>query len=113
MANVIATQRGYFGRVLREPGDAFVVPDEIMADDKLRPSWVRLAKAADLAATDGPADKPAKAKPGPKPKAETVTAPVAAPFSDAPAPETVRVTNEINEATGATQPDWLAPGTDI
>lgn len=34
------------------------------------------------------------------------------PFADAPAPQTVepvRATNEINAATGATQPDWVAP----
>jgi hypothetical protein len=34
------------------------------------------------------------------------------PFADAPEPETlkpVRTKNEINDATGATQPDWVAP----
>ena len=35
-------------------------------------------------------------------------APTAEPFADAPAP--VRVSNEINDATGATQPDWVAGG---
>lgn len=111
MAKVIATARGYFGKVLREPGDAFDVPEDIMADDKLRPSWVRLAKAADAVAADAPAakaDAPAAKR---KARAETVTAPVAAPFQDAPEP--VRVVNEINEATGATQPDWVAPAADI
>ena len=111
MAKVIATQRGYFGKVLRDPGDAFDVPDEIMADDKLRPSWVRLARRADLAAdaeaVAAPADAEGPKRAGRKPRAETVAAPVAAPFIEAPEP--VRVENEINAATGATQPDWVAP----
>lgn len=111
MAKVIATARGYFGKVLREPGDAFDVPDGVMADDKLRPSWVRLAKAADAVAPDAPAAKADASAGKRKGKPETVTAPVAAPFSDAPEP--VRVVNEINEATGATQPDWLSPPADI
>ncbi|WP_421930042.1 Rho termination factor N-terminal domain-containing protein [Nitratireductor rhodophyticola] len=34
------------------------------------------------------------------------------PFGDAPKPQTaepVRATNEVNDALGATQPDWVAP----
>lgn len=115
MAKVVATQRGYFGKMIREIGDTFDVPDEIMADEGLRPSWVEPVKGRDQVADAAPVDaaEPARterAKPGPKPKAkpETVAAPVAAPFIDAPQP--VRVENEINAATGATQPDWVAPG---
>ncbi len=115
MAKVIATQRGYFGRVIREPGETFDVPDEIMADDKLRPSWVQPVKrSAQVEAAADPAEPaaPVKAKPGPKPK--TVAAPTAAPFADPPAPEPIRVQNEINDALGTTQPDWVAPaGGDI
>lgn len=116
MAKVVATQRGYFGRTIREPGDTFDVPDEIMDDEGLRPSWVERVGKADAepaTAQDAPEpEKPAKAKPGPKPK--TVTAPVAAPFADPPAPEPIRVQNEVNEALGTTQPDWVAPaGGDI
>lgn len=114
MAKVVATQRGYFGRMIREPGDTFDVPDEIMADEGLRPSWVELVKGRDQVADAAPGDatepaKPEKAKPGPKAKAkpETVAAPTQEPFIEAPQP--VRVENEINAATGATQPDWVAP----
>ena len=41
-----------------------------------------------------------------------VAANAPAPFSDAPAPETVepiRASSEINDALGTTQPDWVMP----
>lgn len=116
MAKVRATQRGFFDRTLREPGDVFAVPDDIMEDPKRRPSWVELVgKVEDSRAEgpkpDAPAGDTAKPRGSRKPKAETVTAPTAAPFADAPEP--VRVVNEVNAATGETQPDWIAPGADI
>lgn len=137
MANVIAKQRGYFGGVLREPGENFPIPDEIMEDKKRRPSWVRLAafggkgdhdgdgktggsaaSAADKAAATGAAaadvdadkDKSAKGKGKGgkgKAKAETIDAPTAEPFADATEP--VHVENEIDKALGTIQPDWIAP----
>lgn len=110
MANVVAKSRGYFAKVLREPGEVFSVPDDIMDDPKMRPSWVKsLDRSYDVTAADAP--EPAKTQGKRKAKAETVTAPVAEPFADAPEP--VRVVNEVNDATGGTQPDWLAPGDDI
>lgn len=63
MANTIATSRGYFGGVIREIGDSFVVPDEVWNDKKRRPSWAKLAKgggkADDVAKAEPPADAPA------------------------------------------------------
>ena len=44
-----------------------------------------------------------------------VEASAPAPFDDAPEPQTVkpvRAKSEINDALGATQPDWVAPGGD-
>jgi hypothetical protein len=105
MAKVVAVSRGYYGRMIRDIGDVFDVPDEIMADEGLRPSWVEIVGkvSAEPAAAAEP-EKPAKAKPGPKAKP--------APFADAPEP--VRVQNEINNALGTAEPDWVAPaGGDI
>lgn len=121
MVKVIANERGFFGGELRDAGAPFDVPDEIWDDKKTRPKWVRLAAFGGKGDHDGdgrtggtkPADdegddagKKGKGKKG-KGKAETVDAPTAEPFGDAPAPE--RVANEVNEATGATEPDWIAP----
>ena len=103
MAKVIATDRGYHGGQIREPGDIFDAEGEAR--------WFKpygADRAADVA-EPAPVDTKAKAKPGPKPRAETVQAPTVQPFMDAPEPVTVRVENAINTATGATQPDWVAP----
>ena len=118
MAKVIATQRGYFDRTLREPGDLFSVPDDIMEDPNRRPSWVEPVSDSQVEDSraeglepDALAGDAAKPRGGRKARAETVTAPTAAPFADAPEP--VRVSNEINTATGGTQPDWIASDADI
>lgn len=152
MAEVVAEQRGYWGGVVREIGDRFVIDDAIMNDKKRRPSWVRSARGAPKAddddksgvvaqfsTTDGivvpegwegfsAKDKKDLANKinaaigndqgkvaNVREAEEVITAyldgaPRTAPFSDAPEP--VRVKNEINEATGGTQPDWIAPGGD-
>ena len=96
MAKVVATQRGYFGGMIREGGDVFTVPDGAKA------SWWRSCGDGDAVLDAEPAKRKVK------PKADPV---VAAPFADAPEP--VHVGNEINAATGATQPDWISPGADI
>ncbi|SDL07439.1 hypothetical protein SAMN05428953_12656 [Mesorhizobium muleiense] len=117
MANVIAKVRGYFGNVLREPGDRFVIDDEIMDDPKRRPKWVNEASASpapeavETAEGEATDDKPKKGKGKGKGKPETVSAPSAKPFEDAPAP--IHVKNEINDALGSTQPDWIAPGAPV
>lgn len=100
LVTVVAIARGYFGE-LRDEGDVFQVPEGAKG------SWFRPVTDADVAA-DAPeeAEKPKRGKG--KARAETVAAPTAAPFSDAPEP--VRVQNEVNAATGGTQPDWVAPG---
>lgn len=46
MAEVVATEKGYFGGVIREIGDRFVIPDELWNDKKARPSWVKSARGA-------------------------------------------------------------------
>lgn len=123
MAKVIAKMRGYIDLVLREAGEVFHVDDELWADEKRRPKWCKEVSAEDAQAeaeagegeggegdgNDADDAKPAKGKGkgGRKSKPETVKAPEAKPFEDAPAP--VRVKNEINDATGGTQPDWLPP----
>ncbi|TIT90213.1 MAG: hypothetical protein E5W41_00670 [Mesorhizobium sp.] len=124
MAKVIAKMRGYIDLVLREAGEVFHVDDELWADEKRRPKWCREVVAEDAQAeaeagegsegdggdgndADDPKPAKGKGKGGRKPKPETVKAPEAKPFEDAPAP--VRVKNEINDATGGTQPDWLPP----
>lgn len=99
MAKVIAVSRGYYGRMIRDIGDVFDVPDEIMADARLRPSWVEIVGKATAEPAAAEPEKPAKAKPGPKAKP--------APFADAPEP--VRVQNEINTALGTAEPDWVMP----
>ena len=45
MAEVIATEKGYFGGLIREEGARFHLPDALWRDKKLRPSWVRLDPA--------------------------------------------------------------------
>ncbi|MER9628378.1 hypothetical protein [Mesorhizobium sp. M0296] len=124
MAKVIAQMRGYFGGIVREVGEAFGIDDEIMDDPKRRPRWVKEAGASDEVAeveetnanadADADADdkpKTGKGKAGRKSKAETIQAPEAKPFADAPTP--IRAKSEINDALGTTQPDWLAPGAPV
>lgn len=115
MVDVIATERGYYGGEIREAGERFSIPDEVMKDEKRRPRWVRLAAFGGKGDHDGDGftggaakpeddDKPAKGKGKGRAKAATPD-----PFEDAPEP--VRVANEANDATGATEPDWIAPTT--
>lgn len=117
MVKVIAATRGYFGGILRELGDDFHVPDDVWEDEKRRPKWVKLdpGSSEPEAETDEPDgdDKGGKGKAKGKggKKAKTVDAPNAAPFADNGDPEPVRVKNEVNDATGGTAPDWIAPGT--
>lgn len=138
MAEVVALQRGYYGRVIREEGARFTVPDAEMNDPKRRPSWVRRVKgeaAAPANAGDDVSldaltvkelrdlaeDKGIRIAPGAK-KADILKAiedegAASAPFADAPAPAPIpaaAVSTEIDHAlTGGPQPDWIAPGTDI
>lgn len=112
MAEVKATARGYYGGELREPGDVF--------EAEGKASWFEPVKGDDAEPFGGkgdhdgdgnpggsPAGENATARRGGRKKAETVAAPTAEPFADPPPPEPVRVANEANEATGATQPDWV------
>lgn len=104
MAKVVAIVRGYFGGVICEQGDVFEWPDDVKLG-----SWVKPADGREVVEADAPEPGP---EPGGKkrgrPKAETVQAPTAVPFADAPEP--VRVKSEINDALGSTQPDWIEPG---
>lgn len=113
---VRASTAGYVGGELRPAGARFMWPAGVPLG-----SWVKPVAFGGKGDHDGdgltggaaPADddgddaaKKGKGKKG-KGKAETVDAPTAEPFADAPAP--VRVKNEINDATGGTEPDWIAP----
>ena len=112
MSKVVATERGYCGGIVREPGDVF--------EAEGKASWFKPVKAGDATAEPfgGKGDHDGDGKPGGslpgdqstarrggRKKAETVEAPTAEPFADAPEP--VRVANEANDATGQTQPDWV------
>ena len=50
--DVVATEKGYWGGVIREIGDRFVIDDAIMHDKKRRPSWVKAARGSALADDD-------------------------------------------------------------
>lgn len=108
MVEVEATQRGYYGGAIRDPGDRFMIDDEIMKDEKRRPSWVKLVAFGGKGDHDGDGKtggaKPAAEKPAKGKKAAPVEMEV---FGDAPEP--VRVENEVNKALGSTEPDWVAP----
>ena len=112
---VRANTKGYVEGKLRNDGERFMWPAGVPIG-----SWVDPVAFGGKGDHDGdgltggskPADydgddaaKKGKDKKG-KGKAETVDAPTAEPFADAPAP--VRVKNEINDATGGTEPDWIA-----
>lgn len=112
MAKVVATQRGYFGRILREPGDVFGVPDGVTG------SWFEPVGGKPAEEFDAPvaladsapdADPPKRGRG--RPKAETVAAPTAVPFADPPEP--IRAPNEANALAGQTEPDWVQSGGDI
>lgn len=111
MSDVIATQRGFYGNVLREVGDRFEIEDEIMSDPKRRPSWVAPAKFGGKGDHDGDG-KPGGSKPETaaekkaREKAERSAA-KAEPFADAPEPIEVRG-NGVKEALPV-EPDWVAP----
>ena len=107
MTLVRANVHGYFGGVVRSPGDTFDVPDELWSDKDRRPSWAEAVNA-----DGGDADPVAQAVQvkgkGRGKKAETVDVPSAEPFADAPEPVAVAKGNGVKEALGA-EPDWIAP----
>ncbi|GAA3113541.1 hypothetical protein GCM10010520_67080 [Rhizobium viscosum] len=94
MVDVVATERGYFGGIRREPGERFSLPDALWKDEKRRPTWVRLARASDKTGAKAEAE-PAEKKPAAKP---------AKPFTP-PEPEG----NGVQEALGGPAPDWVPP----
>ena len=147
---VKATEKGFFGGEIREPGEVFNIPEEVWNDEKRRPSWVLPAKRSpadddveDASGDDGESGggdgegagedlgnmsvaelrEVAKKRGIPLSvtrKAEIIQAirdfPSAGsegggqtePFGDAPEP--VRAENQINDALGSTQPDWVPGG---
>lgn len=83
---VVAQYRGYFGSIIREPGDAFDIPDDLAADPARRPKWVLPeggrpwpsagpTDKADGADAKNKADKPAKGKAN-KAKADEAETPI-------------------------------------
>lgn len=104
MANVVAISKGYYGGMIRLPGDVFGMPDNEVAAT----SWVRPANGSASPVDAEPQqaeDKPAKRTR--KPKAETVEAPQAEPFAHEPEAVTIA---EASKELGLMQPDWLPPG---
>ncbi len=49
MAHVRANERGYFGGELREAGEVFAIPDDVMDDKKRAPKWVSRVSAREAA----------------------------------------------------------------
>ena len=90
MVDVIATERGYFGSIRREPGERFSLPDTLWKDEARRPTWVRLARSGTRADAEPAEKKPAG-------KAAKPTTP----------PEPIG--NGVQEALGGPAPDWLQP----
>lgn len=106
--------RGYFGGMIRDTGEKFEMPDEIMNDEALRPSWVEpVSTKLAMVDDDGPDDDdngqelapPAKGADKPKNKGgrPKKTAPETEAKDDEPKG------NGIAEALGS-PPDWLPPG---
>lgn len=104
---VTAVRKGYFGGKIRDAGEGFSIPDALMKDDKLRPSWVEAgggardslaeAEGESLAASPEPGDgEPAARKRSRKPK------PMNAPEGE--------TGNGLIEALGGPPPDWLPGG---
>lgn len=114
MTLVRAINTGYFGGIVRAPGDTFEVPAELWADEKRRPSWAAAVEFGGKGDHDGdghvggskPANEPKGRTKGKR--GETVEAPTAEPFADAPEPVVVPKGNGVKEALG-TEPDWVAP----
>lgn len=107
-ANLIATERGYYGGRIIEPGEPFTFAGD-WSDEAKRPTWAKLADEGDAETVEAPSaqpEAPAKGKRGKK--AETVEAPTAEAFSDAPAPIEAAAGNGVAEALGV-EPDWVAP----
>ncbi len=108
---VRAINRGYFGGIIREPGDKFDIDDAIMADADLRPSWVRPVKTVlGQVEVDGDDDggdgdetnegEPPKGKRGRKKKAD------GGGLEQLP-PVTVPDETGVAAALGGAAPDWL------
>ena len=104
MAKVRAISRGYVGLVLREAGDVFEWPEGQKLGSWVKPFKADLGEAVAVQDADEGKGKKGKAKG----KAETVEAPTAAPFADAPEPEIAKG-NGVEEALGGPAPDWLPP----
>ncbi len=113
---VTAVRKGYFGGKIRDAGEGFAVPDALMKDARLRPSWVEPAGGADVLPAE-PEDeggapvarkRARKTKPlPPSPPAETPPPNLdedgSAPSGNGPEG------NGLIEALGGLPPDWI-PG---
>lgn len=93
---VTAVRKGYFGGKIRDAGEGFDLPDALMGDDKLRPSWV---EAAGGVVTARRSRKPKQ----PSPSVEEETRPDVDENAD------TSTGNGLIEALGGLPPDWL-PG---
>jgi len=118
MGKFIAIAKAYHGGVIVEVGtpvdwpEGAKLPSWLAADN---PAAKSEAVAAPVGNWEAAPVKPVKLTAAQQKAADKATkkagATIAAlntePFADAPAP--VRVENEVNDALGTTQPDWVAP----
>lgn len=90
MGEVVANSRGYYGKLLRDPGDRFFVADGATA------SWFDPVGERQEAETQEAGGKASRGRPKKSPPEGPVRAP-----------------SEANELTGATEPDWVQPGATV
>jgi len=116
MVKVIATTKGFIDGQIREAGERFNVDDELWADEKRRPKWVREAKNAAAAAVANEADEPQAPAPageneGGEPETEGEQKAPEAPQATGKAGKAGK-SNGVQEALGGPAPDWLPPAAD-
>jgi len=99
---VVAVRKGYFGGKIRDAGEGFSVPDALMADERLRPSWVEAAGASE---PEGETSR----KRGRKPRQPSPSAPPETPPPDLDEDAETPTGNGLLDALGGLPPDWL-PG---
>ncbi len=96
---VVAVRKGYFGGKIRDAGEGFDLPDVLMGDEKLRPSWVEASE---------PEGETIVRKRGRKPKQASPSV-EADPPPDLDEDAEPPTGNGLLDALGGLPPDWL-PG---
>jgi hypothetical protein len=111
MVKVIANTKGFIDGQIREMGERFNVDDELWADEKRRPKWVREARKTAIANEAGEPQAPAPAgeKEGGEPEGEGEQKAPGAPQATGKAGKAGKG-NGVQEELGGPAPDWLPPG---